>query len=269
MSREEAQGLYLTDGTAEEVLLPWNSQQGKPAIGDTIEVFLYRDSEDRRIATQEKPFAVEGEFAALQVVDSGKAGTFMQWGLLKDLIVPRSEQRNPMQLGETHVVRVCLDPRTDRLFGSAQLDFFLEEAPADLPLNEPCEVLVYERAELGWLCIVKGQYAGMLYHNQVFQHIQIGQQLTAFPQKVREDGKLDLLLRKAGYHGQVENDAATILFFLENNGGVMPYNDKSSPEEITEAFRMSKKQFKKALGYLYKQGKIVLKTTGTELVIKK
>jgi len=267
IAREEKQGYYLKAKDGElEVLLPWNSQVGEPKIDDEVEVFIYRDSEDRLIASQEMPLAFEGDFAALEVIQNGTGGTFMNWGLLKDLIVPRSEQRKPMNVGEVHVVKICVDPQTDRLFGSAQIDFFLTEADEDLPLNEPIGAIVYDKSPIGFSCIVDNKYSGMLYHNQIFQTLKVGQSITVYPQTVREDGKLDLLARKAGYLGHIDSDTEAILFYMKQNDGKMPYNDKTSPEEISEIFRMSKKQFKKALGALYKKKQIRFETDYTLLL---
>lgn len=266
VGREENQGYYLRDQGGEEVLLPWNNSIDELKINDEIDVFVYRDSEDRIIATQKMPLAVEGDFAALKVIESGARGTFMDWGLMKDLLVPRSEQRKPMEEGEDYVVKICLDPQTDRLFGSAQIDFFLIEAPEDLPLNQELEALIYDKSPIGFSCIVDNKYAGMIYHNQVFTTLKVGQKLKVYPQNVREDGKIDLLTRKAGYDGHIDNDTEKILFYLSQNEGKMPFNDKTSPEEISDIFKMSKKQFKKALGNLYKRRKIKFESDYTYLV---
>lgn len=267
--REEKQGYYLkVENGTEEVLLPWrNLANNTCRLGELLDVFLYRDSEDRPIATCEKPAGELGDFVALDVVQSGKAGTFLDWGLMKDLLVPRSEQRKPMQPGQRQVVRICIDPHTDRLFGSAMLDFFIAEAPADFPLNQATPALVYERSPLGYNCIVANRYAGMLYKNQLFRSLKIGEKLSVYPQKIREDGKIDLLDRKSGYHqNQTDADVNVILNYLSKHQGKMPYNDKSSPQTIWKHFKMSKKQFKKALGLLYKQRKIIFAPTGVVLL---
>ena len=245
-------GFYLDGEDLGEILLPENSVRGACKVGDHVKVFIYRDSEDRLIATMETPYAEVGDFALLRVVAVERVGAFVDWGLSKDLLVPFREQKTPMLAGRSYVVRVYLDEKTDRIVASARLDRFLGKVPSDYEHGREVELLITRRTDLGFTAIVDDTCWGILYANQVFRRLDVGQRLTGYVNKVRSDGKLDLILDKPGYQ-KVGRMADEILDVLEANRGFLPLTSKSSPEEISRMLGMSKKNFKKAAGALYKE----------------
>lgn len=258
------QGLYLNSENG-EILLPNKYIPENVNIGDTIEVFIYTDSEDRLIATTLKPYALLDEFACLYVKHTTSFGAFMDWGLEKDLFVPLKEQYKMMIEGQKYVVRICLDSRTERLIGVSKLSAFLEKDTSDLQIGQEVNLLVHEFTTIGVMCIIDNLYSGMLYKNEIFKPLEIGDTLKGYIKNVREeDGKIDLSLRKEGFKG-IRNEADSILENLKENDGFLPYGDDSSPEEIKKQFQMSKKTFKKLIGILYKQGKIVILDSGIKL----
>ena len=260
------QGMYL-DSDKGEVLLPNKYIPAQTKVGDNVKVFIYTDSEDRLVATTLTPLALKDEFACLTVKHVTKFGAFLDWGLEKDLFVPLKEQHKLMQEGEKHIIRVVLDLRTERLIGIGKISTFLEKETDELSIGEEVELMVYEFTTLGIMCIINNQYSGMLYKNEVFQTLQIGDKLKGYVKNVREDdGKIDLALRKEGFDG-IKDQASIIIENLKINNGFLPYNDDSTPEEIKHQFQMSKKTFKKLIGSLYKQGKIVILDNGIRLKI--
>jgi hypothetical protein len=262
--KKTPQGLYL-DSDKGELLLPNKYIPESVKIGDKLNVFIYSDSEDRLIATTLKPYAQEGEFACLTVKQISKIGAFLDWGLEKDLFVPIKEQHKPMDVGERHVVRVCLDLRTDRLLGVSKIGSFLEKDTSEFQIGQEVKLMVYEFTTLGIMCIVNNRFAGMLYKNEVFKELEIGEQIKGYIKNIREeDDKIDLSLRKEGFDG-IKNQADVILLNLKQNNGFLPYGDDSSPEDIKQQFQMSKKTFKRLIGNLYKQGKIVILEHGIKL----
>ncbi|MCU0389483.1 MAG: S1-like domain-containing RNA-binding protein [Thermoflexibacter sp.] len=264
MVKKTPQGLYL-DSDKGELLLPNKYIPESVKIGDKLNVFIYSDSEDRLIATTLKPYAQEGEFACLTVKQISKIGAFLDWGLEKDLFVPIKEQHKPMDVGERHVVRVCLDLRTDRLLGVSKIGSFLEKDTSEFQIGQEVKLMVYEFTTLGIMCIVNNRFAGMLYKNEVFKELEIGEQIKGYIKNIREeDDKIDLSLRKEGFDG-IKNQADVILLNLKQNNGFLPYGDDSSPEDIKQQFQMSKKTFKRLIGNLYKQGKIVILEHGIKL----
>ena len=259
-------GVYLSllpDGE-DTVLLPKRYIAEPLEIGDQIEVFIYRDSEDRLIATTLKPYAKVGEFACLDVSNTIGAGAFLDWGLPKDLFVPISEQRKKMEEGEQHLVYVYVDEQTNRMVATAKVNRYLKEECKELEAGDEAEVLICNETDLGVKVIVNNRYWGMLYDNEIFQLLVPGQKLKAYVKELREDGKLDMVLYKQGYEA-VEGYAAVILDELKDNAGFLPLTDKSHPEEIYNTFEISKKNFKKALGALYKQRIIRIENDGIYL----
>ncbi len=258
------QGMYL-DSEKGEILLPTKYIPENANIGDTVEVFIYTDSEDRLIATTLKPYAFLDEFACLYAKHTTSFGAFMDWGLEKDLFVPLKEQYKMMIEGQKYVVRICLDSRTERLIGVSKLGAFLEKDTADLQVGQEVSLLVHEFTTIGVMCIIDNLYSGMLYKNEIFKPLEIGDVLNGYIKNVREeDGKIDLSLRKEGFKG-IRNETDSIIENLRENDGFLPYGDDSTPEEIKKQFQMSKKTFKKLIGILYKQGKIVILDSGIKL----
>ena len=251
-------GAYLIDDDTHEVLLPKRYLTPDMKVGDTIRVFVYNDSENRPVATTEVPKAVIGDFALMRVKAVNKVGAFLDWGLTaKDLLVPFSEQRVDMQAGRSYIVRVYLDEASQRIVASAKLAKFLNKTEPEYYHREKVEVLVVQRSDLGYRVIVNNAHWGQIYQNETFQNVNIGDRFTAFVKQVRPDGKVDVTLAKIEKM-RVDDLAERIEDYLKSHGGEMSLTDKSSPEDINKAFECSKKDFKKALGLLYKQQKITL-----------
>ncbi len=254
-------GAYLIDDDTHEVLLPKRYLTPDMKVGDTIRVFVYNDSENRPVATTEVPHAVVGDFALMRVKAVNKVGAFLDWGLVaKDLLVPFGEQRTDMQVGRSYIVHVYLDQASQRIVASAKLAKFLNQTEPDYYHRQRVEVLVVQRSDLGYRVIVDNAHWGQIYSNEIYQDVNIGDRLTAFVKQVRPDGKVDVTLAKIEKM-RVDDLADRILAHLRENGGTMPLTDKSDPEDINRAFQCSKKDFKKALGLLYKQQKVTLGDT--------
>ena len=254
-------GAYLIDDDTHEVLLPKRYLTPEMKVGDAIRVFVYNDSENRPVATTEQPKAVVGDFALMRVKAVNKVGAFLDWGLTaKDLLVPFSEQRVDMQAGRSYVVRVYLDPASQRIVASAKLAKFLNQTEPEYYHRERVEVLVVQRSDLGYRVIINNEHWGQIYQNEIYQDVNIGDRLTAFIKQVRPDGKVDVTLAKIEKM-RVDDLADRIEQYLHAHGGEMSLTDKSSPDEISKAFGCSKKDFKKALGLLYKQQKVTLGDT--------
>jgi hypothetical protein len=254
-------GAYLTDEDTHEVLLPKRYLTPDMKVGDTIRVFVYNDSENRPVATTEEPKAVVGDFALMRVKAVNKVGAFLDWGLVaKDLLVPFSEQRVDMQAGRSYIVRVYLDPASQRIVASAKLAKFLNQTDPDYYHRERVEVLVVQRSDLGYRVIINNAHWGQIYQNEIYQNVNIGDRLEAYVKQVRPDGKIDVTLAKIEKM-RVDDLADRILDYLKAHGGEMTLTDKSSPEDINKAFECSKKDFKKALGLLYKEQKVILSPT--------
>ena len=254
-------GAYLIDDDTHEVLLPKRYLTPEMKVGDTIRVFVYNDSENRPVATTEQPYAVVGDFALLRVKAVNKVGAFLDWGLVaKDLLVPFSEQRVDMKVGRSYIVRVYLDEASHRIVASAKLAKFLNHTEPDYYHRERVEGLVVQRTDMGYRVIVEGAHWGQIYQNETYQDVNVGDRLTAFVKQVRPDGKVDLTLSKIEKM-RVDDLSDRILDYLKANNGEMTLTDKASPDDINKVFQCSKKDFKKALGLLYKQQKVTLGDT--------
>ncbi len=257
-------GLYLDGGEEGEILLPlrYATQDMKP--GDKINTFIYRDSEDRLIATTEKPYAQVGDFAFLRVNATNNVGAFLDWGLPKDLLVPFREQKVRMVPGRSYTVYVYLDDETQRIVASAKLQKFLDNKIPDIKAGDEVKARIYQRTELGYKVIVNDLFSGLIYHNEIFSEVNIGELHHATVKTVRADGKIDLVLGKST-RNRVNDLADDILDYIEECGGRISLNDSSSPEEIRETFQCSKKDFKKAIGALFKAKQIVIENDGIRL----
>ena len=254
-------GAYLIDEDTHEVLLPKRYLTPEMKVGDDIKVFVYNDSENRPVATTETPHAVVGDFALMRVKAVNKVGAFLDWGLAaKDLLVPFSEQRVDMQAGRSYIVRVYLDPASQRIVASAKLAKFLNQSEPEYYHREKVEVLVVQRSDLGYRVIINNAHWGQIYQNETYQDVNIGDRFTAFVKQVRPDGKIDVTLAKIEKM-RVDDLADRILDYLRAHNGEMALTDKSDPEDINKTFNCSKKDFKKALGLLYKQQKVTLGDT--------
>ncbi|CAN5540150.1 S1-like domain-containing RNA-binding protein [soil metagenome] len=270
--RETSVGFFLgdlsdrkTQDFGNDILLPNKYVPDTLAIDDDIDVFVYTDSEDRPIATTLTPAIQCDEFAALKVVAVSSAGAFLDWGLEKDLLVPHREQSRPMQVGEWYVVFMYLDKSTNRLVGSTKISRFLDPDVRDLVVGDEVQLLAYETTDLGMNVIINNRYKGLVYANEIFRTVRPGDPLIGYIKNIRDDGLIDVSLQKAGFEN-VEPNARRILATLKSENGFLPLTDNSPPEEIYKTLEMSKKTFKKAIGTLYRERKIVLEEKGIRLV---
>jgi len=264
--RDSSPGLYLDGGALGEILLPNRYVPRGIKIGAPIDVFVYRDSEDRLVATTETPRAAVGETATLKVIGiNRRIGAFLDWGLAKDLLLPFKEQTGSVAVGQEVVVRVYVDEKTQRIVASMKLDRDSTANPPDYRPGQPVEFLITERTELGYKALVEGQHPGLLYHDGLSVPVAIGKRFKGFIRERRPDGKIDLALEQPGYR-RVAPVALRIVQALQWNGGRLDVDDDSSPEAIRQAFGTSKKAFKQALGTLYKARRIRFSNPGIELL---
>lgn len=265
VKRMREYGAHLDGGESGDIILPSRDLPENCRPGDEIVVFVYRDGEDRLRATTRKPLATVGRFAALRVVETTAAGAYLDWGLQSDLFVPKSEQMGQMVAGREYVVFVFLDEKTGRVIASSKLEKFLDRQPPDYAEGEEVELLIYDQSELGYKAVVNQAHAGMLYKNEVFRRLVVGQELTGYIKKVRADLKIDLTLKQPGYQA-VKDISQTILEIIQARGGRIAVTDKSPPAEIYALFGVSKKSFKKAIGALYQKRLITIDPQGITLV---
>ncbi len=259
-------GCYLADRQGEEVLLPKSYVPENLTCGDSLEVFVYKDSEDRLVAVTTKPKVQVDEFGYLTVVDVNKFGAFLDWGLPKDLLVPFSEQLQKMRSGRSYLIFVCYDESSDRLIGSAKLKKFLYFDAIDVSLAQQVTVLPYKKNGFGVECIVNNMYQGLIFHSDIHKTIPLGQRIEAYVKNIRDDGKIDIALEPIGYRLSNDKNAALLLDVLARHGGLLELHDKSTPAEINRVLGLSKKAFKRAVGKLYKQKKIQLVKGGIQLL---
>lgn len=250
-------GLYLDGEEFDNILLPTRYMPDDCEIGDLLNVFIYLDSEDRLIATTEKPFAEVGQCAYLRVVDVNRIGAFLNWGLSRDLLVPFSEQNGRMQVGGFYVVYVYLDKSTNRIAASARLDNYLQETSPYFKAGQAVNLLISADSEMAYKAVINDTHLGLIYKNEVFQPLKRGQKVKGFIKSEREDGKIDLVLQLPG--GETRDELMLhIIDHLKLQQGTSNLTDKSPPEEIYQQYSVSKANYKKALGRLYKQGLIKL-----------
>ncbi len=259
-------GLYLDGGADGEILLPkrYIPSDSPSEVEDWLNVFIYLDSEDKLIATTEKPKVQVGEFASLKVVDINRVGLFLNWGLPKDLLLPHSEEKRPLQVGDYCVVHVFLDKRSKRITATARLDRYLDIVPVTYSAGEEVDLLVVESTDMGFKAIINGKHWGLIHKNEAFKFLRSGMQEKGYIKEVRSDGKISLSLQPIGEDVR-DSLAEQIMTKLREQGGSLALSDKSSPEAISAHFRASKGNFKKAIGGLYKQGRIVIHADRIEL----
>lgn len=258
-------GIYLDGQEHGEILMPrrYVPENCKPE--DIIEVFIYYDSDDRIIATTEKPFAMVGEFAFLEAISVNSVGAFLNWGLPKDLLVPFNEQNQKMVEGKSYLVYVFIDHESKRIAASAKLDKFLDNLPPDYQPGQEVDLLIGDKTDMGYKAIINNTHWGILYQNEVFQQLTKGQKINGFIKKVREDEKIDLSLQKQGYEN-VTDLLQVFIDSLKNNDGFIPVTDKSPAETIYQLFGVSKKTYKKTVGTLYKNRIIAIEEDGIRLI---
>lgn len=260
-------GFYLDGGTHGEILLPGRFIPPGATPGGQIDVFVYRDSEDRLVATTQKPLASVGEFAGLRVVSiNPRIGAFLDWGLDKDLLLPIRETSGPVNVGDRVVVQVVLDEKTDRLIASARINRRLELTPLDTyHAGDAVKLLVLSQSPLGYNMIVNDAHRGLLYATDVAGPLEIGQRVEGYVRSVRPDGKLDLAVGRAGFR-RIAPLTEQILEALAAKGGRLPFHDNSPPENIRNFFGVSKKAFKQAIGVLFRERRIYIEPDGIRLV---
>ncbi|WP_339876883.1 S1-like domain-containing RNA-binding protein [uncultured Algoriphagus sp.] len=256
-------GAYLALSSGEELLLPKGYLLGEEKEGDLIEVFVYTDSEDRPVAVTQKPLALLDEFAVLEAKEVTSFGAFVDWGLPKDLFVPKSEMGKNMEVGQKYLVKVCVDFKTNRLIGVNKYRDFLRLAPMDWEEGKELEGVIFEETDLGFKVLIDNEFEGLLFKNEVFQPLELGEKRKVYIKKNREDGKLDLQLLPPG-RVKYDEGSEKILTILEAKG-FLPLHDKSAPEEIQQQLGMSKKHFKQCIGQLYKARMIQIEPDGIRL----
>ncbi|HXB13110.1 MAG TPA: S1-like domain-containing RNA-binding protein [Bacteroidia bacterium] len=257
-------GVYLDGLEFGEILMPNRYVPADCKIGDEVEVFVYLDSEDRIVATTEKPYGLVGDFVLLEVVSVSRMGAFLNWGLMKDLLVPFVEQNQKMEEGRSYVVHIYLDDMSNRIVGSARVEDFLNKTAPEFKEGDEVDLTIYTQTDLGYKAIINTTHTGILYANEVFKQLERGDKMKGYIKKIREDGKIDLRLDKPGYE-KVTDISTQIIDKLKEHKGFIELVDKSPADEIYNMFGVSKKTFKKAIGGLYKARLISIEEKGIRL----
>ncbi len=257
-------GVYLDDG-AEGILLPKRFVPQDVHIGDDIKVFLYHDSDNRMIATTQEPKGVAGDIVQMKCVSVTPHGAFLDWGLMKDLFVPKSQQLTGMRVGGEYLVKIYIDKQTGRAVATEKIDAQFSNEELTVKEMEMVDLVVHRRSDLGYVVIINNKHTGLLHFNQVFRDLKIGEQAQGYIKTIRPDNKIDVVIGKPGYQ-RIEAETEKIIRLLKENNGYLPYHDKSDPEDIYTVFGMSKKVFKMTTGTLYKQHKIAFAKAGIQLL---
>ncbi|KTD53263.1 RNA-binding protein [Legionella santicrucis] len=267
MVREAPFGVYLQGGEWGEILLPNKFVPKNALVGDMLNVFIYFDSDDKIIATTVRPHAKLGNCAFLKVIDVNSVGAFLDWGLDKDLLVPKPEQHRPMEKGKSYLVYLKQDNQ-GRIIASSKIDYFLDRTAAHFKPGEEVSLLIADSTPLGRKVIINNSHWGLIHAGDIFQTLIYGEKIKGYIKKVREDNKIDVVLRQIGQNS-INELAQRILSKLEHHDGFLALHDKSSPAEIQQIFAESKKNFKSALGQLYKRGLIDIEEKGIRLQTEK
>jgi predicted RNA-binding protein (virulence factor B family) len=257
-------GVYLDGGNLGEILLPNKYLPSNAKIKDKLNVFIYFDSEDKLIATTKNPHATLNNCAFLKVIDVNRIGAFLDWGLDKDLLVPKPEQHYPMEIGQSYLVYVKHDQQ-GRIIASSKLDYFLNKLPPNFAPSEAVNLLIAQTSLIGTKVIINNSHWGLIHHTDIFQTLSYGKTMKGYIKTIRDDGKIDVVLRKIGRES-IDDLADNILAELHKNGGFLALHDKSPSHDIQKTFNESKKSFKSAIGQLYKQGKITIESDGIYIV---
>lgn len=259
-------GLYLIDDEEQEVLLPNRYVSLDNKVGDEIEVFVYHDSEDRLVATTDRPLITEGKAACLKVVDKNIHGAFLDWGLAgKDLFLPNRNQQGGVLAGKSYIVWLYVDKITGRCVATMKLKPFIDNDIITVKPRQKVDILIASESPIGYRAIIDSRHWGMLYKNQIFKPVKVGDRLEGYIRRITDDNRIDLTLRQEGYDG-VANSAEDLLKLIKENGGELPIGDNSSPEKVHALTQMSKKVFKRAVGILLKRGDIA--TDGESIKLK-
>ena len=264
--RSTSVGLFLGDDSGEDVLLPLKYCPENVNMGDKIDVFVYRDGEERKIATNLIPKILLHEFALLEVTDEARVGTFVDWGMEKNLLVPFKEQRMRMERGRWYVVYLDLDKETDRLFASNKVEKYLSNDVLTIKEGEKVDILILRQTDMGYSVIINNKHSGLIFDNEIFKRLNIGEKHLGYVKKIREDNKVDISLHPIGFENSNDPNCEIIYQTLVDNDGFLQITDKSSPDDIYSEFGISKKAYKKAIGTLYKQKKIELLADGIKLI---
>ena len=262
--KKQGADVYLDNGTSGKVLLADKKLPENCQVGDTLDVFVYVDSEGHLAATTKTPLAQVDDIAWLKVVSLNYVGAFLDWGLPKDLLVPFSEQHHEMEVGKSYLVKVFLDDK-NRIAATTKIDRFITDESVDFEAGQKVSLIIADKTELGFKAIVNNTHWGLLYQNELFQPLKRGQKLGGYIKQIRYDGKIDLILNQPGY-GKVISLTDNILNKLKQNNGTLMLSDKSPPEAIYADFGVSKKVFKQAIGALYKKQLITIDKNGIKLV---
>jgi hypothetical protein len=257
-------GVYLDDG-ADGILLPKRFMPEGLKVDDEIKVFVYHDSEGRPIATTQQPKGVVGEVVKMKALTVTNLGAFLDWGLMKDIFVPKSKQQNFMREGGDYLVKIYIDEQTGRVAATEKLESFLSNEKLTVKEMDEVDLIVYRRTDIGYVVIINNVHTGVLHFNEIYRTIGVGDKMKGFIKTIRPENKIDVVIGQAGYK-RVEGESEKILRLLNENNGYLPYHDKSNPEEVYAFFGMSKKSFKMATGALYKQKKIEFTKTGIKLL---
>jgi hypothetical protein len=257
-------GVYLDDG-ADGILLPKRFMPEGLKVDDEIKVFVYHDSEGRPIATTQQPKGVVGEVVKMKALTVTNLGAFLDWGLMKDIFVPKSKQQNFMREGGDYLVKIYIDEQTGRVAATEKLESFLSNEKLTVKEMDEVDLIVYRRTDIGYVVIINNVHTGVLHFNEIYRNITVGDKMKGFIKTIRPENKIDVVIGQAGYK-RVEGESEKILRLLNENNGYLPYHDKSNPEEVYAFFGMSKKSFKMATGALYKQKKIEFTKTGIKLL---
>jgi len=265
--KEKSMGVFLEDGDA-GILLPKRFVPQGLKIGDDIKVFLYHDGEERPIATTQRPFGVLGDIVKLKAVNVTNQGAFLDWGLMKDLFIPKSQMKNFMIPNGEYLVKIVIDEKTGRLAATEKLEPFLSNENLSVKEKELVDLTVYRQTDIGYEVIINNIHKGILHNNEVYRNISIGDRFKGFIKNILPENKIDVAAGRPGYQ-RVEDETGKILRLLKENNGFLPYHDKSSPEDIYAFFAMSKKTFKMTTGNLYKLHKIIFAKEGIQLMDEK
>ena len=267
IERDTDFGYYLIAQNFEEVLLPnIYIMEDEMPMGSIIDVFIYTDSEDRPVATTKHPYAMLGEFAYFTVVDYQRYGAFVNWGLPKDLFVPLSQQKCHFHIGSKYILRICLDEKTGRLYGTHKIGKWLSKDTDTLEENQKVDIMVLSKTPLGYKVIIENLYEGMLFENEIFEALHVGNRKVAYIKKIRKDGKLDLSLQPIGKKATIDVYEAKVLEILESSKGFVALNSKSDASSIMKVFSLSKKSFKRTVTSLIEKKKIILDNNGIKLI---
>jgi predicted RNA-binding protein (virulence factor B family) len=261
--KEKSMGVFMDDGE-EGILLPKRFVPAHTKIGDELTVFLYHDGEDRPIATTQKPYGVLGDIVKLKAVNVTHQGAFLDWGLMKDLFIPKSKIKNFIVPNGEYLVKIVMDEKTGRIAATEKLEPFLSNENLTVKIKDEVDLIVYRQTDIGYEVIINNVHKGMLHNNEIYRNINIGDRFKGFIKNILPENKIDVAAGKSGYQ-RVEDETEKVLRLLKENDGYLPYHDKSSPEEIYSFFDMSKKTFKMTIGNLYKQRKIIFTKTGIQL----